>query len=1167
MRNTLPLQFGCFCLVAVLVMTGVAQAQRDLTDIPVPDPELERSTFRLPDDFEVNLFAADPIIAKPIQMNFDESGRLWIVSSEVYPHIEPGAKATDRVLVLQDTNSDGISDKTSVFAEGLLIPTGIAPGDGGAYVANSTELLHFADNNGDFKADSRRVVLSGFGTEDTHHILHTLRWGPDGDLYFNQSIYIHSHVETPWGVRRLNAGGIWQFRPRTLQLGVFMRGLVNTWGHHFDRFGQSFATDGAGGEGINYIVPGAYYFTAANAPRILPGLNPGSPKHCGLEIIETPMLPPDWQGSAITNDFRGHRVCRFKLSEDRAGFTSREQQEVILSDHVAFRPIDVKLGPDGAIYIADWYNPIIQHGEVDFRDPRRDHTHGRIWRVTWKGASRRAAVDFQSLPTSELFSYLSSKDNYQRQAAKQVLRRRGQSILPDLRSWLKDVPVDEVTEHLRLEALWCFQAAATIELPLLHELLKAQDGRVRAGAVRVLSHWKYQVPDATQLLTRLVEDSHPRVRLEAVRALSFSSLRESERQIAVTNSGAESVVAHESEGRVEAVLRAINRPTDSFMDYAVWLSVLELSPQWLPAFQAGRISFADNIEHLLTAFSAIKGGAPVDTLLSRLYAPSTTDVQRSRVAGLIASSGSAVQIGELVTLAAGKGDAAAMKIALEETQRRNNLRPQLAADTINTLLKSDRKDIRPLALRAVGQWHVDSAVAILQKIVSDASGLMNDRLVSCEALALHSGKAAQDVLAQVAQRTGNPSQLRVHAASALTALDAQRAAELAVPLLAEFQTGDRSQSLVSSFLNVKGGAKVLASQLADAKLDTTIAREMLQVVRESGRTSTELEAAIKSAGNVSSRKAISMEEKKKLLALARNGVTAAEGERVFRNEKLGCLKCHAIGGAGGKVGPDMVSLGGSAQPDYLLESILTPNAKVKENYHTILVVTNDGRLLSGIQTKQSKTEIVIRTTADELQTIPRSDIDEISPGLSLMPEGAADELTDRQLASLVRFLSELGRTAEFTVSRRQLARTWDVMRPTQQAAHRLRRTSHGTAAVDDDAFAWVHRYSTVGGTLPENEIPVVTEVRDAVKGPQQFGFVRTYLNVETSGMVHLKLNNVEGLELRIGNVPVELQHELNLEVEPGRQRLTFITNLSQRTEPLELELVSEGTTAVAQFVN
>jgi len=441
------LRFG-LAFASLLLCTTASGQNAD--HIPVPDPELERQTFKVPEGFDVQLFAADPVIAKPIQMNFDEAGRLWIVSSEVYPHIKPGAQASDRVLVVEDTDHDGVSDKTHVFAEGLLIPTGIAPGDGGAYVANSTQLLHYTDDDGDLKADSKRVVLSGFGTEDTHHILHTLRWGPDGYLYFNQSIYIHSHIETPWGVRRLNAGGIWQFRPETLELGVFMRGLVNGWGHHFDRFGQSFATDGAGGEGINYVVPGAYYFTAANAPQILHGLNPGSPKHCGLEIVETPMLPPDWQGSAITNDFRGHRVCRFKLTEDRSGYVSREQQEVIWSDHGAFRPIDVKLGPDGAIYIADWYNPIIQHGEVDFRDPRRDHTHGRIWRVSWKGAPKRTWNSLQDLTNAELFELLRSDDNYQRQSAKQVIRQRGASVLEDLRQWYAQITRTADTEHLRL---------------------------------------------------------------------------------------------------------------------------------------------------------------------------------------------------------------------------------------------------------------------------------------------------------------------------------------------------------------------------------------------------------------------------------------------------------------------------------------------------------------------------------------------------------------------------------------------------------------------------------------------------------------------------------------------------------------------------------------------
>src|SRR5256714_4414125 len=208
-----------------LSIAGPSTAQRNLTQIPDPDPEIERQSFQVADGFEVNLFAADPLLAKPIQMNFDPRGRLWVATSETYPQVKPGQKPNDKVIVLEDTKGEGRADKVTVFADGLLIPTGIEPGDGGAYVADSTDLLHLTATKGDGKADRRRVVLSGFGTEDTHHILHTLRWGPDGMLYFNQSIYIHSHIETPYGVRRLGGGGGWPFRPQTVRLGVVPRGL------------------------------------------------------------------------------------------------------------------------------------------------------------------------------------------------------------------------------------------------------------------------------------------------------------------------------------------------------------------------------------------------------------------------------------------------------------------------------------------------------------------------------------------------------------------------------------------------------------------------------------------------------------------------------------------------------------------------------------------------------------------------------------------------------------------------------------------------------------------------------------------------------------------------------------------------------------------------------
>src|SRR6516165_5687411 len=223
----------CVSLFFLTALPLPVHAQAD-AKVPDPDPELERKSFQVADGFEVNLFAADPLLAKPIQMNFDPAGRLWVACSEVYPQIKPGQKANDKIIILEDTQGKGRADKVTVFADGLLIPTGVEPGDGGAYVADSTDLLFLSSSTGKGKADRRRVLLSGFGTEDTHHIIHTFRWGHDGNLYFNQSIYIHSHVETPRGVRRLNGSGVWQYRPEAGKLEVFTRGMWNPWGHHFD---------------------------------------------------------------------------------------------------------------------------------------------------------------------------------------------------------------------------------------------------------------------------------------------------------------------------------------------------------------------------------------------------------------------------------------------------------------------------------------------------------------------------------------------------------------------------------------------------------------------------------------------------------------------------------------------------------------------------------------------------------------------------------------------------------------------------------------------------------------------------------------------------------------------------------------------------------------------
>ncbi|MCH8924143.1 MAG: hypothetical protein IIA67_13470, partial [Planctomycetes bacterium] len=266
------------------------------TKIPAPNIQDELKAFTVPDGFEINLFAKNPMIANPINLNWDSRGRAWVSTSSTYPHIKPGREPNDRIVILEDTNHDGRADKSTVFAEGLLVPHSVMPVKGGAYVCSATEVLFLADLDGDDRADERRVVYSGFGNADVHHMIHGLRWAPWGELYFTQSIYINSFVETPHGNRWLNGSGIWRFRPETERLEIFARGMVNPWGHAFDRWGQSLATDGAGGSGPHFVFQDAAFNSAVGAARILTGLIPGKPKNTAAEFLSGRHVPQ--RGSA-----------------------------------------------------------------------------------------------------------------------------------------------------------------------------------------------------------------------------------------------------------------------------------------------------------------------------------------------------------------------------------------------------------------------------------------------------------------------------------------------------------------------------------------------------------------------------------------------------------------------------------------------------------------------------------------------------------------------------------------------------------------------------------------------------------------------------------------------------------------------------------------------------
>ena len=1147
-----------------LASAQVALAQRELKDIPIPDAEEERKTFVLPEGFEVNLFAADPGIHKPVQMNFDPQGRLWIAASEVYPQIAPGQKATDKILILEDTNGDGVSDKTTVFADGLLIPTGVEPGDGGAYVANSTEVLHLKDTDGDGKADQSRIVLSGFGTEDTHHILHTFRWGMDGQLYMNQSIYIHSHVETPFGVRRLNAGGIWQFRPETMRLEVFARGWVNTWGHTFDRWGQSFATDGAGGEGINYVVPGASYPAVFGVPRILHGLNPGSPKYCGLEMVDGRHLPDDWQGNLITHDFRGHRVCRFVLSEDGSGFAARQQQDLISSNHVAFRPIDVKQGPDGAIYIADWYNPIIQHGEVDFRDPRRDHTHGRIWRVTAKGRKPLAKPKLVGADVASLLSSLKSPETFERQHAKRVLKELGaDKVLQPLTAWVAQLDAnDPQFEHHRLEGLWMFQSLDVPNVSLLDAVLKSKTPQARAAGVRVVAQWfgvavgatdepklPGQSAKALAWLETAIADEHPRVRLEAVRALAeFPQL-----------------------DAAKLALRAVDQPLDQFLDYALWQTSRELASAWLPEVVAGRFDFEGKIPRLLFAIRSAEATPAVSVLVAKWKNGEVLAENGIAAVETIAQLGDPDHLrfvfDKVTSNDAVPSTAALMLRTLAEAKRKRNVQPAGDLGSLINALKSPDPRLQLAAVDCIGAWKVESFRAPLAELVNDAQASGPARLAAIQGVAQLGGGASKQLLAQLAG-SNEAESIRAAAVTSLIPLDTGNAAKLAVTWLASSKEIGQQGAVINAFLQHKGGPDVLASALVDQKLPEDAAKVALRIITGSGRQEPKLTDALSKSGGITNMpKKLAKEEMEALVNTIKDQGDAAHGERIFRRAELNCLKCHAIGGAGGKVGPDLVSIGSSAQVDYLVDSILDPNKNVKEGYQSVVVTTDQGKVLTGIKLRQTDTDLLLRDVEDREFGVPLKSIDELSNGSSLMPVGLVDKLTKSELIDLVRFMSELGKPGPYAAVTARVARRWETLQPTEESYRRLTRNSETQTVADDTGVNWLPVYSSVQGSLPVQDILDFTFQRKLEGTTRKIGYVRTTINVTTAGPVGVTLNKPDGLSVWIDGKQIDPATKLTLPLEVGSHKLSFAVDLHSRTEPLRVELTDvSGSVAQAQFV-
>ena len=1077
---------------------------------PVPAP-LPLPKFTVADGYQIELWAENPLLEKPTQMNWDALGRLWICSSSLYPQIAPGQQADDKILILSDPAGSGKATKSEVFAKGLLIPTGVVPDleakdEGrrmkdekqnsdlhpssliphpsyGCYVGQSTELLHI-DPTG-----KKRIVLSGFGTEDTHHIIHTLRWGPDGRLYFNQSIYIHSHLETPWGMVRLNSGGCLAYDPRTERTEIFAKGWINSWGHAWDRWGQSFFTDGAGGAGINWAFPGATFVTYERARQIVPSVSPGNyPKFCGLEILYSPHFPADWQGNAITNDFRAHRIVRFSITDLAAekdeggrmkdegknaaapagkasppaasgqtpsalslqpsalssGYMAKQMPDLVRTDDASFRPIDVKMGPDGALYVADWSNPIINHGEVDFRDPRRDRHSGRIWRISKKDTP---VVKWEPLVGK---SDLALADGF---------------LSPSL--WERE-------QTIRL-----MQVRAKVFSSI--------------NPIRGLS--------ANQLEEILRDDAHPRHRLEAMRAL------------------ARIPTARSAELILDA---AMKNNGDVFLNHAAWLSINELAKPWTDAIASGAWKSEGREAQLDFGLKALPADLSRATL-ARALAEGKVNLALGPWIQLIGQSGGPDDLRRLYEIllvsygtvccpdkdvetltAAPVNDTDALRIlaALLESARVRNTRPAGDLAKLERLVKHTEGAVRAASVRLVGLWKPDDGLRWLETALTADGAPPEPAFVqnAIESVRAIGGAPAIALLKKLAADKA-PAPRRQQAAAALAALDLGGSLPEIAAAISAAPSEDAALSAWREVFKIKGAVETVTARLSTDAWGKALAKPALaaglRAAREAGKKGQKLVAEFTALAGLADTVGKAPADFAAIVEQVKKHGHPARGELVYRRATSGCVTCHAIGNAGGTVGPAMTSLGASAPLDYIVESIYAPSAKIKEGYDAVTLSLKDGTEITGIDTRETERERFLRNVAGQEIAVVKTNIASRAYLGSLMPAGLLDQYPEQDRWDLLAFLGELGKPGPYDASKPQVARVWRIYPGTAKDAALKGAPSDATA----------NALTLVDGRLLKEHL---TEALQLVTKPGEKVWAVTQFQTATAGTIRIGLEGLTG---------------------------------------------------------
>jgi len=956
-------------------------------------PSAALASFKVPGDLRLELVLAEPVVRQPVAISFDDRGRLWVVQylqypfpaglkmvshdgfwRAVYDKVPPPpprhVRGKDQITIHEDTDGDGVFDRHKTFLDGLNIATSVAQGRGGVWVLNPPYLLFYPDRDHDDVPDGDpEVHLQGFGLEDTHSVVNSLQWGPDGWLYAAQGSTVTGHVTRPGldtGKEPVHSMGqlIWRYHPETHRYEVFAEGGGNAFGVEIDAQGRIFSGHNGGDTRGFHYVQGAYYAKTFNKHGLLSnpyafGYFPAMkhervPRFTHTFIIyEADALPQQYRGVLFGVAPLLQHVVMSRISPDGSSRRTHDIGLAVSSDDPRFRPVDIKLGPDGAIYIADWYDRQLSH--ILNHTAGLETGNGRIYRL--KAAESAAAAsakpsDLSRLSTLELVRLLADPNKWTRRTALRLIAdRKDQSIAPELQRL-----IGQETGQLALEALWALNLVGRLDEPTALKTLDHSDPYVRLWTARLLcDETRVSSPLAAALARRAAIEPNVEVRSQ----LACSAKR---------------LPARDALPIVRALLARSEDEHDIHLPLLLWWALeakTGTDPEAVLALFQDRtiwdlpIVRATVVERMMRRFAAA-GTRPDLTRCARLLAlaPGPDHVTRLMAGFEAAYAGRSVAglppelldalarySGQSITLGLrqGKPDAVAEALRLLADERADRTK-QL--QLLQILGEVRRPGCVPIVLRLACQ----SSDNALRSAALTALAAYDDPAIAAPVLQAYTGMS-DDVLAAAQSLLASR---RSWAAQFLEAIEARIIDSHTVPR----EVVDRLLLLNDSRINA-------------------IATRLFGPITPAA--SAELHARIDRLASV---------------IRAGSGIPKP-GKQLFDQH---CARCHALFGGKGRVGPDLTTYRRDDLETMLL-NIVNPSAEIREGYATRIVAMTDGRVLSGVLVEEDKNVVVLRGADGQQIALARDQIDTIrvTPS-SIMPEGLLKDLNDQQVRDLFAYL-------------------------------------------------------------------------------------------------------------------------------------------------------------------